>query len=365
MIPGKPISGSRIEQSIKDEAGRLGFVLAGFTTPEAPPHFSVFEQWLMQGRHASMHYLANDLSRSRRADPRLVMPECRSILMLAVPYTNPNSLPILAADARSRPPTGRVASYAWGADYHLVLPERLAATVAFIERQVGHAVSSRVYTDTGPILERDLAQRAGLGWIGKNTCLINPRRGSCFLLAEILLDLYLEPDAPFQADRCGTCTRCIDACPTACILPDRTLDAGRCISFLTIELKEGIPTEIRPAIGNWIFGCDVCQMVCPWNRFAPVEGDAAFRPAHGVRERELTSEIMMSSKEFSQRFQQRPLRRAKHAGYRRNTLVALGNHGSPKALPALDEVAQDSDPMIRDHASWAIDQITRRARQNE
>jgi epoxyqueuosine reductase len=166
----------------------------------------------------------------------------------------------------------RVASYARGEDYHDVLPARMQELVRFIEEQVGGPVGNRYYTDTGPILERDLAQQAGIGWIGKNTCLIHPKQGSYFFLSEILLDLELEPDPPFTTDHCGTCTRCITACPTQCILPDRTLDATRCISYLTIELKDDIPVELREKVGDWAFGCDVCQMVCPWNRFAPPKG---------------------------------------------------------------------------------------------
>ena len=170
-----------------------------------------------------------------------------------------------------KPPAGRVAAYAWGDDYHDTLPKKLQELAAFIEEQAGQPVANRFYTDTGPLLERELAQRAGLGWIGKNTHLINPKAGSFFLLAEILLDLELEPDPPFTSDHCGTCTRCIQACPTGCILPNRTIDARRCLSYLTIELKDDIPADLRPTLGNWVFGCDLCQMVCPWNRFATRE----------------------------------------------------------------------------------------------
>jgi epoxyqueuosine reductase len=241
----------------------------------------------------------------------------------------------------------------------------MATLVQFIERQVGHPVFSRCYTDTGPILERDLAQRAGLGWIGKNTCLINPRRGSYVLLAEILLDIELEPDAPFETDHCGKCTRCMDACPTDCILPDRTLDAGRCISYLTIELKDGIPSELRSSVGNWVFGCDICQMVCPWNRFGDAQGDAAFCAGDDLAEPGLTDAIALTREAFSRRFKGSPVRRAKHLGYRRNALIALGNRGGPEALAPLQEAARDPEPMIREHATWAISQITTRARPDE
>lgn len=233
--------------------------------------------------------------------------------------------------------------------------------IQFIEQQVGSPIRNRYYTDTGPILERDLAQRAGIGWIGKNTCLINPKQGSYFLLSEILLDLALEPDTPFLTDHCGTCTRCITACPTQCILPDRTIDARRCISYLTIELKEDIPTELRSLIGDWVFGCDVCQMVCPWNRFA-VEGDSAFGddPSSPLRAHPaLTDELTLTPQEFNQRFKRTPVKRAKRRGYLRNVAVALGNSGDLHVLPVLNQALNDPEPIVREHAKWAIEEIKR------
>jgi epoxyqueuosine reductase len=358
---------STLKQLIVEEARRLGFVLAGVTTPEAPPHGSAFEAWLAQGRHASMDYLATGRSRQRRLDPRLVLPGCKSILMLAVPYsppapplTVPRAAPSLG-DGEHTKAAGRIASYAEGDDYHEVLPPRLQALVEFIETQVGHSVANRWYTDTGPVLERDLAQRAGLGWIGKNTCLINPRRGSYFLLAEIFLDLELEPDAPFTTDQCGTCTRCIEACPTGCILPDRTIDAGRCISYLTIELKEGIPADLRSSLGNWVFGCDVCQAVCPWNRFASPDGDPALAAKRDSQQPQLIRELQLTPGEFNQRFKRSPVRRAKRRGYARNVAVALGNTGTADDIPTLERVLDDPEPLVREHATWAIEQIKKRS----
>jgi epoxyqueuosine reductase len=257
-----------------------------------------------------------------------------------------------------------VAAYAWGGDYHEVLPERLQALVAFIETQVGGPVPNRRYTDTGPILERDLAQRAGLGWIGKNTCLINPQQGSYFLLAEILLGLDLEPDPPMEADHCGTCTHCLEACPTACILPDRTIDARRCISYLTIELKSAIPLELRPAVGDWVFGCDVCQQVCPWNiRFAVPEGDPALAPRPDIPQPDLIRELSLSQEDFSRKFGKQsgaasPHKRAKRRGYLRNVAVALGNAKDQRAVPALAQALLDEpEPLVRRHAAWALGQI--------
>ncbi|HSL46406.1 MAG TPA: tRNA epoxyqueuosine(34) reductase QueG, partial [Anaerolineales bacterium] len=208
-----------------------------------------------------------------------------------------------------------------------------------------------------PLLERDLAQRAGIGWIGKNTCLIHPEHGSYFLLSEILLDLDLEPDPPFVTDHCGTCRRCIDACPTDCILPDRTIDATRCISYLTIELKDDIPVELRDKIGSWVFGCDICQMVCPWNRFAG-KGDSAFEERGPLPA--LTEELALTPQGFNQRFKGSPVKRAKRRGYLRNVAVALGNTGDMHALPVLQSALNDEEPMIREHAQWAIEKINQR-----
>jgi epoxyqueuosine reductase len=222
---------------------------------------------------------------------------------------------------------------------------------------VRRPIKNRWYTDTGPILERDLAQRAGLGWIGKNTCLIHPQHGSYFLLSEILLDLELEPDPPFVSDHCGTCTRCIEACPTDCILPDRTIDATRCISYLTIELKDDIPLELRDKLGDWVFGCDICQQVCPWNRFAG-EADPAFDSK--TPPRSLTEELTLTPQAFNQRFKRTPVKRAKRRGYLRNVAVALGNTGDMHALPVLQNVLNDEEPLIREHAQWAIQQIEKR-----
>ena len=346
-----------LKQIIKDKARQLGFILAGVTLPEPPPHYSTFENWLAQGRHGTMDYLATDRSRARRADPREILPECKSVLVLATPYSAPSP---------PRTPNGvlhegdggevgvRVASYAQGADYHDILPDRMKELINFIEKQAGGPVKNRYYTDTGPILERDLAQRAGIGWIGKNTMLIHPKHGSYFFISEILLDLELEPDPSFVTDHCGTCTRCIDACPTDCILPDRTLDATRCISYLTIELKDDIPVDLRDKVGNWTFGCDICQMACPWNRFAP-EGDPAFkspRPLHPM-----TEELALTPENFNQRFKGTPIKRAKRRGYLRNVTVALGNSGDIHHLPVLQNALNHDEPLVREHAAWAIEKI--------
>lgn len=361
-----------LAQALKEKAHRLGFDLAGITTPDPPAHFSVYKAWIDSGRHAQMGYLATERARSRRANPRAIFAECRSILVLGGRYPAQALSPeaatqvpsgefspikrVAAKVADGKIAAGRIAAYACGPDYHATFPIRLEALVAFLEAQIGHPVSHRSYTDTGPLLERNLAQRAGLGWIGKNTCLIAPGLGSYFLLAEILLDLDLEPDPPFQPDRCGTCTRCILACPTDCILPDRTIDARRCISYLTIELKGAIPPDLRSMVGDWVFGCDVCQQVCPWNRFDRVPcGDCLT---------DLIDDLTLTPIEFNRRFRGTPLLRAKRRGYLRNVAVALGNARQQIALPLLAQtLLHEPEPLVRGHAAWALGRIGGRAAQ--
>jgi epoxyqueuosine reductase len=357
------VTARSLAQGVKAEAYRLGFSLAGITSPDPPPHLAVFERWLAEGRAGEMAYLESERARQRRADPRTILPECRSILVLAVPYWPPQRALDNPAAQVETSGAGRVAAYAWGDDYHEVLPERLKALVDYLEAEVGQPIPNRWYTDTGPLLERDLAQRAGLGWIGKNTCLIHPQLGSYFLLAEILLGIDLEADLPFAADHCGACTRCLEACPTGCILPDRTLDARRCLSYLTIELKGPIPAELRPQVGDWIFGCDVCQAVCPWNeRFAPSTGDPAFAPRPDLPRPDLISELRLEPASFNRKFKKSPVQRARRRGYLRNAAVALGNlqagSGNPAAAAALAHSLQaDPEPLVRLHAAWALGRL--------
>ena len=339
-------------EKIKDEAKKEGFILAGITSPKAPPHISTYLDWVDAGRHASMGYLADDRARNRRANPRLILPEAESILVLAAPYPDPR----LAETSEKDSLHGQISAYAWDDDYHLTLKEKLQNIVAFIENEVGHPIPNRWYTDTGPILEKDLAQRAGLGWIGKNTCLIHPKIGSYFFLAEILLGIPLPIDESFAAVHCGTCTRCIDACPTQAILPNRTIDANLCISYLTIENKGEIPKELRPKLGNLIFGCDICQEVCPWNKKIALntknEGEIKIdsRP-------DLITELSLTPQEFNKKFKNNPVKRAKRRGYLRNVAVALGNAGDPDSIPALEKALDDIEPLVRDHAKWALNEI--------
>lgn len=345
-----------LTQAIKEHAYRLGFSLVGITPSEPLPHADVFETWLQQGRHGEMAYLNTPRSRLCRSQPVQILPDCRSVVVLGVRYPAP--LAPVASALDIMPLQGKIAAYARGTDYHDFLPGRLQSLVEFIEERVRHPVISRGYTDTGPLLERELAQRAGLGWIGKNTCLISPHQGSYVLLAEILLDLELEPDQPFTQDRCGSCTRCIQACPTGCILSDRTLDSRRCISYLTIELKGLIPSELRPLMGTCIFGCDLCQQVCPWNRFTLDAADAGFDPNTVSLTPSLVDELRLTPREFNHKYQHSPVRRSKRRGYLRNVAVALGNTLCPQAIPALRRTLMiEMEPMIRAHAAWALGQI--------
>lgn len=343
-----------LKESIKAEARRLGFTLTGVAFPGPPPHYTAYENWLAKGYHATMDYLATERALLRRSDPVRILPECRSILVLGMPYHPP-------ADHDEKQEGGQVAAYALGTDYHNILPERLAALVEFIQGQVGHPVPNRYYTDTGPILERDLAQQAGLGWIGKNTCLINPWHGSTFFLAEILLGIELEPDPPFSTNHCGSCTRCIQACPTQAILPDHILDARRCISYLTIENKAEIPAQFRDKMGSWIFGCDICQQVCPWNRFATQQVDPSFTPQPDTAEPDLIQSLALSPQDFNRQFKRSPIKRAKRRGYLRNVSVALGNSGNVKAIPALEKALTDPEPLVRKHAYWAIKALAKQS----
>jgi epoxyqueuosine reductase len=274
------------------------------------------------------------------------MPETQSIVLTGMNYY-PGTFPPTEGSR------GRVSRYAWGADYHDVILRKLHQLAEWIDGQLERRLTYRAYVDTGPLLERELAQRAGLGWMGKNTNLISPKMGSYFFLGELLLDLELEPDAPFAEDRCGTCTACLDACPTGALTAPRTLDARRCISYLTIEQRGAIPEGIRPLIGDWVFGCDVCQEVCPWNgRFARPAREPAFKPVHATLD--LVEMLTLDEDAFRNRFRETPLWRARRAGLLRNAAVVLGNLGDATAVPALERALSDPEPVVARHAIWAL-----------
>ncbi|MDR3576250.1 MAG: tRNA epoxyqueuosine(34) reductase QueG [Anaerolineaceae bacterium] len=344
-----------LRDDIKAEAARLGFTLCGITSPATPVHYPVYEKWLSEGHLGTMAYLATDRARQRRKNPSLILEDCQSILTLGIRYPAPDEMP----GDKTTEPRGKVASYAWGEDYHWVLPPRLDQLVNRLEKIIGGSFSQRSYTDTGPVLERDLCQASGLGWIGKNTCLISPTQGSYFLLAEIFLNAAIESDSPFVPDRCGSCTRCITACPTHCILPDRTLDANRCISYLTIENKGSVERELRPFMGNWIFGCDICQAICPWNmRFTRSDSDPAFTARPDVANPALFTELNLTKEEFNRKFRRSPILRTKWRGYLRNVAVAIGNSKDADGVTALREaLVSNPEPLVRGHAAWALGQI--------
>jgi len=339
---------------VKEEAQRLGFELVGISPVKIPPHEESFAEWLRQGFSGQLEYMKR--TEELRRNPHRLVPWAVSIVSVGMNYYTPFFRP-----AASPQPKGWISRYAWGDDYHYLIQDKLESLLDSIRRICNGPVEGKVFVDSGPVLEREFAGIAGIGWIGKNTCLITPRQGSYFLLAEILLDLELRADAPFTIDHCGRCTRCLEACPTACILSNRTVDARRCIAYLTIELKGAIPLDLRPQIGGWVFGCDVCQQVCPWNRrFAGVDDelDPELQPRPGVPEPDLISELSLSREAFNAKFRVSPVKRARRRGYLRNVAVALGNSANPAALPALARaLAGEPEALVRSHTAWALGRI--------
>ncbi|HOX57508.1 MAG TPA: tRNA epoxyqueuosine(34) reductase QueG [Candidatus Paceibacterota bacterium] len=370
-----------MKTALRERARELGFDDCRVTTAAAPESAARFRQWLTEGRQGEMGWLARNVE--RRVDPQQVLPGARSIIALAASYSLagqgarserqvPTATRTFSAGPSdthhaprttplSVPPAGIIARYARYADYHEVLGERLRQLAQFVDGLGEAGTRSLWYVDTGPVLERDLAQRAGLGFIGKHTNLISRRSGNWILLAEILTTLGIEPDAP-EKNRCGACARCITACPTAAITAPFQLDARRCISYLTIELKGGIPLELRPAMSDRIFGCDDCLAVCPWNRFAQ---EARLMKAHArpdLAQPDLLELLALDEAGFKQRFAGTPIVRARRRGLLRNVCVALGNVGGEGALPALRIAARDPEPLVSEHARWAIEQIEARRR---
>jgi epoxyqueuosine reductase len=335
-----------LSSRIREEAHRLGFLRIGIAPAIPHPAADSFDAWLERGFHGEMHYMERQAY--KRHDPRRVLEEARSILVLAMNYHTGNSV----GDA---PMKGRISRYAWGEDYHLIIRDRLEQLLRFIQ-SCAPAVKGVCYTDTGPIAEKAWGAQASLGWIGKNTSLISQTHGSWFFIGVILLNLELEYDSP-SVDHCGSCQRCLDACPTGAIVAPRILDARRCISYLTIELRGPILRELRPMIGNRIFGCDACQESCPWNRFAIKTTEKAFAPREGLLMPDLVPLVAISAEEFNRRFKDSPIRRATRDGLVRNVVLALGNSGSEEAVPVLAQALRDSSPLVRAHAAWALGRI--------
>lgn len=350
-----------MKAAILQRARELGFDDCRFTTAQLPATGHRFERWLALGRHGQMGYLARNAA--RRLDPLAVMPGAQSVITLAASYAP------VAGRAAIEPCTsaagavpllpGEVARYARFQDYHEVLGTRLKTLAEFVDRSTAPPARSLWYVDTGPLLERDLAQRAGLGFIGKHTNLISRQLGNWVFLCEILTTLRLEPD-PAEKNRCGSCARCLAACPTGAITAPFELDARLCISYLTIELKGPIPLELRPAVGRRIFGCDDCLAVCPWNRFAR---EGAIMKTHARPDLafpDLVELLSLDEAGFKSRFRDTPLMRTKRRGLLRNVCVALGNTGAGAVLPALERTALDPDPLIAEHARWAVEQVRAR-----
>ena len=334
-------------------ARELGFDDIRFTTAEPPRSAAHFQQWLTDSRNGEMGWLQRNAH--KRIDPQLVLSGAKTIITLAVSYASAEKAPSL----NSSEMTGVVARYALFQDYHDVIGEKLEELTRFFRQQSGSETPSLWYVDTGPFLERDLAQRAGLGFAGKHTNLISRKLGNGFFLAEIITHLELEPDRP-ETNHCGKCTRCITACPTQAITAPFQLDARLCISYLTIELKGSIPVEMRRAIGNRIYGCDDCLAACPWNRFA-VEGN--LMKSHqrtDLTTPDLQELLTLDDAAFKKRFEGSPILRTKRRGFLRNVCVALGNTGDVSALDVLQKASQDSEPLIAEHAVWAMDEIKKR-----
>jgi epoxyqueuosine reductase len=343
-------------------AREIGFDSCRVAPVEAPQHAKEFREWLRDSAHGEMEYMRR--GEARRCDPQKILPGAKSIIVVALNYFQgaveagvPPATNKHAAGTAATTATGRIARYAWGDDYHDVIARKLNKLDKFLAEFGGE---QKCYVDTGPILERDHAARSGIGWHGKSTMLIDPRLGTWFFLAEILTTLELACDEP-QGDRCGTCVRCITACPTGAITAPHRLDARRCISYLTIELKGSIPLELRPFIGDRIFGCDDCLEACPWNRFAKLSRESAFAARRSTVAISLRDYLSLDDNEFRELFRNSPIKRIRRRGFLRNVCVALGNVGTAQDLPALERMLTDHDRLIAEHAAWAISQIKARS----
>jgi epoxyqueuosine reductase len=343
-----------IESRLKARATELGFALSGIAPATDADGFDRFAAWLDHGYAGEMDYLHR--LREQRRNPSSILDSVRSVLMVGLEY-GPGVRKTENPRADSSLTPARVASYAAGPDYHRFVWDRLNALCDWLEAEVPSCRAEAV-ADTAPLLERDFARRAGLGWVGKNTLLIHPHRGSFFFLGALLTDLELTPDEPFAGSHCGTCTACLDACPTKAFPEPFVLDASRCISYLTIELRSPVPAELREPMGEWLYGCDVCQDVCPWNRKA---GGAPVFPHDPAMEWLDPVELLgLDEEQFRARFKKTSLWRNRRAGLLRNAAIVLGNVADERALPALERAITDEEELVRDAAAWAIDRIRQR-----
>ena len=338
---------------IRSEAMSIGFDLVGFTPADPLEGAEFYARWVALGFAGEMSYLERNLD--KRSAPERYLPGAKSVICVGLHYFHEDE----RLDEGERepasavPPKGRIAAYAGGDDYHDLVKAKLASLWQVIRETSPVAVEGRYCVDTAPVLERELAARAGHGWWGKNTCLISSKEGSYFFLGQIITDLELDYDEP-AVDHCGSCTRCLDACPTDAFPEPYVLDARRCISYLTIELKGSIPVELRQGMGNWIFGCDICQDVCPWNREAATSREPAFEMRPGLRQASLPDLLTLDRDGFNRLFRGHAAKRTKRRGILRNVAVALGNSGDDAALPALIAALRDEEPLVRGHAGWAL-----------
>jgi epoxyqueuosine reductase len=349
---------------IKEHARSIGFELAGIAPAAEADGFAHLQDWLAQGFAGAMDYMHRHAE--ARGHPDSILPNVRSIVMVGINYnSHPHGSSVELASGGRKPPddsplVGKVSRYAGGLDYHDVLRDKLKMLLHWIREEIP-GTRGRAVVDTAPLLERDFARRAGLGWFGKNTMLLHKKLGSYFLLGALLLDLALPADEPFATSHCGSCRRCLDACPTDAFTGPYRLDARRCISYLTIELRGSIAEDLRGQMGDWIFGCDVCQEVCPWNRKAPVGQEALLQPGVTGLHVDLHELMGVSEEEFHLRFRHTPLWRSRRAGLLRNAAIAIGNTGDERSLPVLQRALGDVEPLIQEAAKWAIEQIQSRA----
>jgi len=343
-----------VKADIKQRAAELGFDLCGIAPAAAHPELAFYDEWLARGYAGEMQYLHR--SADRRRDVRAVMPDARSVIALGTIYNVDRPYSVENADPRR----AAVARYAWGDDYHDVTQRRMDALVAWLRERCGDALEARAYVDTGPVQERVYAQHAGLGWIGKNTCVINPELGSWIFLSEIITNLDLEPDVP-ALDQCGTCTLCLEACPTGALVAPGVLDSRRCISYLTIELKGGVPEDHRDAVAEHAYGCDICQEVCPWNLTPGVRAssDPAWQPRSGLDAPSLLSLWQRSDDDLRALLKGSAMKRAGVTRLRRNLAIAIGNSGDADAAEALLVHDEPSCrvPLVREHVEWAVQKL--------
>lgn len=351
IVPTK----TQLEATIKSAALAAGFDLCGIAPVTANSELEYFPEWIAAGHGGEMRYLEarTDSGALKRSSLANAAPWTRSVVVCALNYNSDQPYSTECKD-KSR---GWISRYAWSQqDYHDVVLARLRGLESQVRDLVGNGFRSWSYVDTGPIVERVLAKYAGIGWQGKNTCIINQAMGSWLFLGVILTSLELTPDLP-APDRCGSCTRCLDACPTNAFLGPYKLDATRCISYLTIEKRGDIPQELRAAMGNHLFGCDICQDVCPWNREAPVTHSAEFQPRSELVNPALEWLAEMSPEEFRATFKGSPIKRAKHSGLRRNATIAMANSGDSKFIPQLERLSEDEDLVVAEHARWGLEQL--------